>query len=372
MMAGIRLDAIPRIPGTNTRSRYPEISMGCTAVDVVIGGGLPLSSLCIIDENKSRAYATVLSKYFSAEGICCEHSLFIASTSRNPLELLEDLPDRINIASNDVLNDGVERPEDSTMKIAWRYSTAPKVDSSLSCSRRGIPQYDLMKKMDCKKMEACSISFFPDSVKSQDELPSYNDLYKRIQQKLTDDEYSITLLKPKRRVLRVVIEGIGSPFWQDPENDLKFVAHLRTLLCSYCAVAMLITNSSGMLNERKERLYAYGDLVVHLDAVECDNTMENFGDRFDGYFRLLKLPNMASIATYCPASSDLVFQLQKRKFDIRILHLPPALDDDKMKSFGPNCQEIRNFFDIQMTKCWWLAVCICGNNNVVTCDFHPC
>lgn len=68
VMAGISLDAIPKIVGTNTRSRYPEISMGCAAVDTLIGGGLPLSSLCIIDENKSRAYATVLSKYFSAEG----------------------------------------------------------------------------------------------------------------------------------------------------------------------------------------------------------------------------------------------------------------------------------------------------------------
>lgn len=67
-MAGVRPDAFLRIPGTNTRSGYPEILVGCTAVDALIGGGLPLSSLCIMDENKSRAYATVLSKYFSAEG----------------------------------------------------------------------------------------------------------------------------------------------------------------------------------------------------------------------------------------------------------------------------------------------------------------
>lgn len=80
--------------------------------------------------------------------------------------------------------------------------------------------------------------------------------------------------------------------------------------------------------------------MIHLDAVECGNMVEKFGDRFDGYFRLLKLPTMASIATYCPPSSDLIFRLQKRKFDIRILHLPPALDDDKKKNFGLNCQEI--------------------------------
>ncbi|VDK70070.1 unnamed protein product [Onchocerca ochengi] len=344
-MAGIRPDAIPRISGTNMRSRYPEISLGCAAVDALIGGGMPLSSLYIIDENKSRAYASVLSKYFSAEGICCEHSLFIASASRNPRELLENLPDRVNIAGDDTFKDNVERSEYSEMKIAWRYSTIPKVDSSLSCSRHGTSQYDLTKKMDHKKIDACNITFFPDSFGSQDKLPSYNDLYKRIQQKLLEDEYSVTSSKSTKRVLRIIIESVGSLFWQDPENDLKFVAHLRTLLCSHYAVAMLIMNSSGMPNEKKERLYAYGDLVVHLDATEYDNTMEKFGDRFDGYFRLLKLPTIASIATHCPASSDLIFQLQKRKFDIRILHLPPALGvDDKKENFGSSCQEISRFF----------------------------
>lgn len=51
------------------------------------------------------------------------------------------------------------------------------------------------------------MSFFPDSARSEDELPSYSDLYKRIRQKLLEDEYSATSLKPKKRVLRIIIEG---------------------------------------------------------------------------------------------------------------------------------------------------------------------
>ncbi|KAM3728970.1 Elongator complex protein [Dirofilaria immitis] len=297
-------------------------------------------------KNPGNEYTITLSRNISsAEGICCEQSLFVASASRNPRELLENLPDRVNAADDNTLKDDVEWSEDSAMKIAWRYSTVPKVDSSLSYSRHGIPQYDLTKKMDHKKMDLCNISYFPDSTESQDELPNYNDLYKRIRQKLEEDEYSATSSKSLKRVLRIIIEGVGNPFWQDPENDLKFVAYLRTVLCSYYAVAMLIINSSGMSNDQKEKLYAYGDLVVHLDAVECNNTIDKFGDRFDGYFRLLKLPTITSIATHCPASSDLVFQLQKRKFDIKVLHLPPALgDDDKKKDFGSNCQEILKSF----------------------------
>lgn len=84
--------------------------------------------------------------------------------------------------------------------------------------------------------------------------------------------------------------------------------------------------------------------MIHLDAIEFDDTVKKFGDRFDGYFRLLKLPSIASIATHCPVSSDLIFQLQKRKFDIRVFHLPPALDDDKKKNSTPKCQEILQSF----------------------------
>uniref|UniRef100_A0A915PX11 Elongator complex protein 4 n=1 Tax=Setaria digitata TaxID=48799 RepID=A0A915PX11_9BILA len=345
MMAGVRLDAVPRISGTTVRSRYPEISVGCAAVDTLIGGGIPLSSVYIIDENKSRAYAPVLSKYFIAEGICCHHSLFVASTSRNPREFLDNLPDRVNDPQENPLRSDALETEDSTMKIAWRYSTVPKVNSSLSGPRNGSSQYDLMKKMDFKKIDACEISFFPNKIQPQDDLPSYGDLYKQISRKLMEDEFLATSSKLTKRVLRIIIEGVGSPFWQDPENDMKFIAHLRSILCSCYAVAVVIINSNGLRDERKERLYAYGDLVVHLDAVDCDNTTRKFGDRFNGYFRLLKLPAVSSIATHCPPSSDLVFQLQKRKFDIRILHLPPTLDNDNdKKGCDSNCQRELNVF----------------------------
>lgn len=97
--------------------------------------------------------------------------------------------------------------EDTAMKIAWRYSTVPKVDSSLSCFRRGIPQYDLTKKMDSKKLEACSIFYFPSAARLQGELPSYSNLYKQIQHKLEEDKFSASFSKTGKRVLRIVLEG---------------------------------------------------------------------------------------------------------------------------------------------------------------------
>lgn len=67
-MAGQHSQNLPHIKGTTTRSLYPETSVGCPAIDLLFGGGLPVSGVFIIDENQSRRYASVLIKYYLAEG----------------------------------------------------------------------------------------------------------------------------------------------------------------------------------------------------------------------------------------------------------------------------------------------------------------
>lgn len=65
-----------------------------------------------------------------------------------------------------------------------------------------------------------------------------------------------------------------------------------------------------------------------LEAVE-DGMASTFGDHFDGYFRIIKLPSIPSLGPHCPESSDLTFELHRRRFDVKILHLPPVMDDVK-------------------------------------------
>ncbi|VDN08139.1 unnamed protein product [Thelazia callipaeda] len=343
-MCSARLAPLPRIRGTTSKSRYLEVSLGCEAVDRVIGGGMPLSSLFIVDEDKSRAFAPVLARYYCAEGVYCDHSLFVASSSRNPSELIENLPDRITAAEDMIPKDDISCEGNETMKIAWRYTSVPKLNSSLCDSRKTL-HYDLTKKMDPIKFEAYKISLYPKSDQACCGFPSYSELYQRIRRNLTENQFLMSATSTQFNILRIVVEGVGSPLWQDPENDLKFLAHLRCLLCSYYSVAMIIVNTSGMSQERKSRLYAYGDLSIHLDAVGDIDDIKQFDDRFDGYFRLLKLPTVSSIATHCPVNSDLVFELQKRKFDIRVLHLPPSVENaDDGKDHDIPCKQILDAF----------------------------
>lgn len=64
----MNLNEKARINGTTVRLRYLETSVGNSAIDRLMGGGLPVSGVYLIDERNSRTYSSVLARYFLAEG----------------------------------------------------------------------------------------------------------------------------------------------------------------------------------------------------------------------------------------------------------------------------------------------------------------
>lgn len=53
-----------------------------------LGGGLPIGSILLIEEDKIGRYAKCLSKLFLAEGIVHKHALFLANLDQNPQEMV--------------------------------------------------------------------------------------------------------------------------------------------------------------------------------------------------------------------------------------------------------------------------------------------
>lgn len=51
-----------------------------------IGGGLPIGSVILIEEDKIGRYAKYLSKLFMAEGTVHKHALFLADFDHDPHE----------------------------------------------------------------------------------------------------------------------------------------------------------------------------------------------------------------------------------------------------------------------------------------------
>lgn len=55
------------------------------------GGGLPIGSILLIEEDKIGRYAKYLTKLFLAEGTVHKHALFVANYDNDPLDTVFDI-----------------------------------------------------------------------------------------------------------------------------------------------------------------------------------------------------------------------------------------------------------------------------------------
>ncbi|VDM40596.1 unnamed protein product [Toxocara canis] len=276
----MNLNERARINGTTVRLRYLETSVGNSAIDRIMGGGLPMAGIYLVDEHNSRKYSSVLAKYFLAEGIfrlsknflfeiifgfsgvCHKHSLFVASPSRDPSDILTKLPEKVEEKADETSEGPTTAGEQ--MKIAWRYANVPKVNSSLT-NRKSKSQFDLTKTMDKTLIESCEILKYP-SKSSNSITASYSELWRELSRTLSSQKYRSLNTRcdsssSERNLLRIFVEGyirfitdFGSPMWEDSHLELKFLARMKAALNDCYAVLMLTMNSNGIDPERKVRL----------------------------------------------------------------------------------------------------------------------
>uniref|UniRef100_A0A8B9SC37 Elongator complex protein 4 n=1 Tax=Apteryx owenii TaxID=8824 RepID=A0A8B9SC37_APTOW len=85
---GSRLVAIA---GTRPAVRHGQLllSSGLPSLDSVLGGGLAVGTLLLIEEDKFGVYSNLLFKYFLAEGVVSGHELFVASAKELPANILK-------------------------------------------------------------------------------------------------------------------------------------------------------------------------------------------------------------------------------------------------------------------------------------------
>ncbi|PNJ68879.1 LOW QUALITY PROTEIN: ELP4 isoform 26, partial [Pongo abelii] len=89
-------DSGPRlvsIAGTRPSVRNGQllVSTGLPALDQLLGGGLAVGTVLLIEEDKYNIYSPLLFKYFLAEGIVNGHTLLVASAKEDPANILQGL-----------------------------------------------------------------------------------------------------------------------------------------------------------------------------------------------------------------------------------------------------------------------------------------
>ncbi|XP_043405269.1 elongator complex protein 4 isoform X2 [Chelonia mydas] len=349
------------IAGTRPSVRHGQLllSSGLPSLDCVLGGGLAVGTLLLIEEDKYGIYSNLLFKYFLAEGIVCGHNLFVASAKEDPADILKELPaplfDDVHKNQVDEKETAIKsKPESQeSMKIAWRYQNLPKIEVSPAASVRFGHYYDLSKTVSPELLQSIKWHrfFLPEEMSLHPEIKTcnmtcgYTKLLQSIQRIIYQEGFDGSYPQKKQKnILRIGIQSLGSVLWGDdvccadnPEDIhslTKFLYVLRGLLrmslsaCIITVPAHLIQNKAIM-----ERVTNLSDTVVGLESfIGSERETNPLYKDYQGLIHVHQIPRLNSLICDVSGTKDLAFRLKRKLFTIEIsLQDPPLPTYQKWK-----------------------------------------
>ncbi|XP_071974680.1 elongator complex protein 4 isoform X2 [Engystomops pustulosus] len=334
------------------------VSTGVPSLDHILGGGLAVGTLLLIEEDTYSTYSNLLLKYFLAEGVVNRHEVFIASASDNPQKILKDLPAPLTdeIPPQDAKKNTPQVPglTEDTMKIAWRYQNLPNLESvSLSSSRFGH-YYDISKTMSPDMLQSAKTHCFylPNIVapegtdgSSSEMSCDYLQLLHSIQTVVHQGGFDgSNPQKGQKNILRIGIQSMGSVLWGDdictheqPQNLhtlTRFLYALRGLLRSSLSVCVITIPAHLFQNKAIiSRVRNLSDTVVGLESfIGSERESNPLYKDHHGLFLVHQIPRLNSLISDVSDTKDLAFKLKRKMFSIERLHLPPDLSDTVSRS----------------------------------------
>ncbi|XP_045461469.1 putative elongator complex protein 4 [Harmonia axyridis] len=337
-----------QIQGTKYVSQSSQmlVSSGMPALDEILGGGLPVGTVALIEEDLYGAYAKVMLKYFVAEGVVSNHSIFLASQDESPHEVIRELPAVIQFDQEHTETFCKPKPSETKMKIAFRYENLPTQEDEDKHIELGH-FYDLTKRMSLTDIENTDIHYWNgyrvENCVSAFSNPAYHDLLRQIKTKIKEDKYFLKDNPPKKSILRIALHSLGSPLWLPSKNSLHsldysrdldmFIFCLRALVRSALAVAVITIPSHLYREHALERCIHSSDISMRLQSFAGTELETNkVLSEYHGFFQLTKLAPINSFASKHPGSLEYVFKLRRKKFVVEKLHLPPDLEDSASDS----------------------------------------
>ncbi|XP_041647613.1 elongator complex protein 4 isoform X1 [Cheilinus undulatus] len=351
------------IPGTRPSVQNGQllVSTGVTSLDYLLGGGLAVGTVLLIEEDRYDSFSRMILKYFLAEGVVCRHELFVAAAQDNPDDILQELP--APILDDVAVHKPAEQPRLSTepqdsldsMKIAWRYQNLPKVQTALASSCRFGHYYDVSKTMEPEIRQAakCHRFYLPEHPTQSSPthsplsfaifstmLESYSALLKSLQEVIHREGFDLaTPMSNSRNILRIGLHSLGSALWGDdlcchdnPKHGRSlstFLYGLRALLRSSLSVAV-VTVPSHLIQDRAlmGSITRLCDNAIALESFKGSERETNplYKD-YHGLLHVRQIPHLNCLASKLPDHKDLAFKLKRKQFTIERLHLPPDLSE---------------------------------------------
>ncbi|CAB3373497.1 Hypothetical predicted protein [Cloeon dipterum] len=341
----IRIRA-PNVLGTKISVENAQflISTGAPDFDRVIGGGLAIGTLLLIEEDGSKSYSNLLAKLYLAEGLAVGHPLFVASLDESLDKFVSNLPSEVQMESKVKESPQPQQSEDPDLKIAWRYQHLPTGAPNASDKPAEFGHhFDLSRTVSAEQLGAHKITKWSEVDTKRDEFQDDNlpeqlkSLLASIVKELTDNDCWIKSSVPaneqpkQRTVLRVSLLSVGSPLWKMQEKHLPaFFYALRSILRSSCAVCLATVPTQSLESHVKSRCRHVCDYCIcPSPAVHVDGKVNPLLSGHNGVFKIHKLPVINSIAPFKPETLDLGFKVRRKKFCIEKLQLPPEVAESE-------------------------------------------
>lgn len=118
------------------------LSTGLSALDDILGGGLPLSSSLLLQSDDVSAYGELLLKFWIAQGLECKHETVVVGSSldvygpREIVETLMDIDGGSSATTQDEQPSEDQQAKDDKLKIAFRYEGMKQHATTISAPSR--------------------------------------------------------------------------------------------------------------------------------------------------------------------------------------------------------------------------------------------
>ncbi|EIW66528.1 hypothetical protein TREMEDRAFT_34882 [Tremella mesenterica DSM 1558] len=331
----------------------PLISTGLPALDDLLGGGLPLSSiLLVLSPDPHSSWGKLVSRYFLAQGLSTGQNVSVISGEEEGKELVKGCMWKVNEGSESE-GEGIEDVDMGERgKIAWRYHSMNKFETTISTSNH-LSLMHTIPSTTIQKMEAGNQLRYLPLTSQTDHISSSNKsgrgILEHVLLSLHDD---IKKNGRKDQVGRYVLHDFGSADWGNLTADQihRFLHSLRSLLKGTNSSAIitlppwLVTSPPSDL-ERTEWVNSLSwsvDACIELRGFGDDPTLPILFPQSHGTFHLHSFPtshtllpptlrhsSLLGISTTTSSASggggagenNLSFRLKRKAFVIERMHL---------------------------------------------------
>ncbi|KAJ2384125.1 Elongator subunit elp4, partial [Coemansia sp. RSA 2559] len=377
----------PRLPPAtkiNPHNAQLLISTGVPSLDDLLGGGLPVGGVLLIEEDRKTGYSNTLLSYYSSQAIAAGHKLCVVNADQD-VDLATQLPGWAGVsrepstpkhtegsATEQQSPDGGGKngsAVDDAMKIAWRYKNMPKVNREgnegniISASSKAdetpfCERFDLSMRVPRDVIERANVEIIDcQRLAEMAGTRHGGNMYKYVLDRIAAlicDGYSSLKAQPpnsERGILRIELCSLGSGFWRGDSDTsiLQFLHALRGLL-RYSYAACVVSFPAHLYEDAGTRLPIVRrvehlcDAVIELESFEgvyatpsdivARQAKEDTDAKqeYHGFVRIRKLPRLNSLTasmgrlsllnTGGGSANNLAFRLRRKKFSIETYHLP--------------------------------------------------